>query len=76
MSCAGVGECDVARFPDTLQFLHVLSCVDSPAGSPAGGSSPAGAAGQAQAQLPEQRAAKGLFRWEVRCLGSFSIPQN
>lgn len=44
------GPADLSSFPDTLRFLALLSSLDAP--------------GAPQADLPEHRAAVGLFRWD------------
>lgn len=49
-TCAA--SCSLAAFPDTLHFLHLLSQLDQ---EPQ----------QGQHELPERRAARGLFNWEV-----------
>ncbi len=48
-----VASCNVASFPDTLAFLSLLSHLDDPP------------AAEGALELPERRAARGLFSWEV-----------
>ncbi|GAB4816629.1 hypothetical protein N2152v2_003675 [Parachlorella kessleri] len=45
-------SCNVASFPDTLAFLSLLSHLDDPP------------AAEGALELPERRAARGLFSWE------------